>query len=73
MTETLGRRLRALRKERGLRLADVAGAAGISISWLNDMEHDRNSPSLDTLVRVAIALDTTAVGLLRGLKPYDVS
>ena len=70
MDETLGQRLIAMRRERGLRLADVADAAGISISWLNDMEHDRNTPSLDTLVRLATAFGTTAAELLRGVPPY---
>lgn len=71
MSETLGQRLRALRKERGLILADVAPAAGISISYLNDLEHDRCYPRLDTLVRLSIALDLPAVEILRNLPPFD--
>lgn len=71
MSQTLGQRLRALRKERGLRLVDVGEAGGLSVSHLNDMEHDRTKPSLGTLVRIAAALDLQVVEILSGVPPYD--
>jgi transcriptional regulator with XRE-family HTH domain len=73
MSETLGERLRALRQARGLRLVDVSRSAGISVSWLNDMEHDRNRPSLDTLLRLATSFDTTVIEILRDVGPFDAS
>ena len=72
MPGTLGQRLRALRLERGLILADVARASGLSISHINDLEHDRSAPSMGALVRLATAYDTTSVEILRGVPPYDL-
>jgi XRE family transcriptional regulator, regulator of sulfur utilization len=71
VSETLGQRLRTLRKERGLRLLDVAEAAVISVSYLNDLEHDRTNPSLKALARIAAALDLSAIQVLTGISPYD--
>jgi transcriptional regulator with XRE-family HTH domain len=71
VSTTLGQRLRALRHERGLRLIDVAEAAVMSVSYLNDLEHDRSQPRLDTFVRIAIALDLSVVDILHGVAPYD--
>lgn len=71
MGETLGQRLRALRTNRGLILADLAPAAGISLSYLSDLEHDRASPSLETLLRLSIALDLPVVEIIRHLPPFD--
>lgn len=68
---TLGQRLRELRTARGLTLAATAPAAGISVSFLNDLEHDRHLPSLGTLVRVSEALGTSLIEILRGVPPYD--
>ena len=73
MSDTLGRRLRRLRDERGLILAEVSEASGVSISHINDLEHDRSAPSLATLVRLATAFDITTVEILRGVHPYDTA
>lgn len=71
MSETLGQRLKELRQARDLTQPMVATAAGISVSFLNDMEHGRTKPSLDTLVRLSVAFDLTATEILRGVPPYD--
>ena len=71
MAITLGQRLRALRHERNLYLRDVAESAVVSVGYLNDLEHDRNAPRLDVLVRIATALDLQVVEILRGVSPYD--
>lgn len=69
---TLGQRLRALRTERGLILAELSIASGFSISHINDLEHDRSNPSLAALARLTTALGTTTVEILQGLPPYDI-
>ncbi len=51
-------------------LARLAEQAGLSTSYLNDIEHDRTVPSLGKLLQLAGALDTTVVGLLAGVDPY---
>ena len=44
-------RLRHLRQDRRLTLSRLAASAGLSVSYLNDIEHDRRSPTSDHLIR----------------------
>lgn len=67
---TLGARIRELRIERRLTLAQVGAIAGTSVSYLNDLEHDRRTPSLPKLQAVAASLGTSAYELLEGVDPY---
>lgn len=48
--------VRAAREDRGERLADVAEAAGISVSYLSMIERGLHAP-LDTRVKIAAALE----------------
>lgn len=50
---TLAARLRWLRHNADLTLAEVAQRAHISVSFLSDVERGRTLPSLDTLERIA--------------------
>lgn len=65
---TFGDRLRWLRWERDLTLADLSSATGLSISYLSDMERGRTLPTLATLYKLAAAYDMTASDLLRGVE-----
>nr|WP_246775391.1 cupin domain-containing protein [Methylobacterium aquaticum] len=56
----VGRRLRALRQERGLSLKAVAALTGLSIGYLSQVERGLSSPSLRALTQVA---DLFGVGL----------
>ncbi len=56
VTETVGRRVRAIRGERGLSARTVAAAAQISPSLLSGIERGTASPSLVSLVAIAEAL-----------------
>jgi transcriptional regulator with XRE-family HTH domain len=56
--------VRALRKELGRTLADVAAASGLSVPFLSQVENGRTSTSLRSLQALADALGTTAVALL---------
>lgn len=67
---SLGTRLRELRTSRELTLAQTARAADISVSYLNDIEHDRTVPTLGRLQRLAEAFDLDARGLLQGVDPF---
>src|SRR5260221_7907814 len=53
----LGRRIRTLRLERKLTLQTVAGMARVSQSLISQVERGLASPSINTLRRVAGALD----------------
>ncbi len=68
---TLGERVRALRQAQGWTLAVLASKASVSVSYLNDIEHDRSAPSLGKLAAVAAALGLSVTELLSGTTPYD--
>ncbi|EIZ79202.1 putative transcriptional regulator [Novosphingobium sp. Rr 2-17] len=55
--ETMGRRLRVIRRERNSTLADVSARARISVSALSKIENAQISVSYDILKRVCDALD----------------
>jgi len=57
-TTGLGSRLRQLRAARGLSLAEVASAAGISVGFLSALERSQMSASVGTLRRLARHYDT---------------
>jgi transcriptional regulator with XRE-family HTH domain len=67
----LGGRLRRLREAKGLRLVEAASRAGISVSYLSDVERGRRLPSLEVLESIAAHLGTTVGGVLRDLYPWD--
>jgi transcriptional regulator with XRE-family HTH domain len=48
----LGTRLRALRRERGLKLADVSGGTGISSSFLSLVESGKNDVTISRLAKL---------------------
>ena len=65
--ENLASRLRKIRDDRGLSLDEVAGKAGISKTYLWELERDTGGtkkPSADVLLRIAQALSTTLAELL---------
>ncbi|WP_040337693.1 helix-turn-helix domain-containing protein [Candidatus Blastococcus massiliensis] len=51
--QNVGHRLRALRTERGARLADVAETTGISVSTLSRLESGGRRPTLELLLPLA--------------------
>jgi transcriptional regulator with XRE-family HTH domain len=53
----LGKRLRALRHEQGLTLADLGRQAGLSASYLSQVERGITTPSLSKLTTIASTLD----------------
>ena len=54
--EQLGQALRAARKARGLRLEDVALAAGVGIRFVSELERGKTTARLGETLRVAAAL-----------------
>jgi transcriptional regulator with XRE-family HTH domain len=59
----LGARLRSLRQARRLTLRDVSQRAGVTESFLSQVERDVTSPSIATLQRIARALDLSIAQL----------
>ena len=61
----LGARIRAERTRSGMSLAGLAEVTGISKTYLVRLEgNDKANPSLETLHRIATALDVTVADLL---------
>ena len=54
--ESLGRRLKALRTEQGMTLAQLGDMVGLSASYLSQIERNKAKPSLAALSSVAEAL-----------------
>lgn len=59
----LGPRIRSLRQARRLTLRDVADRAGVTESFLSQVERDVTSPSIATVQRIAGALDLSIAQL----------
>jgi XRE family transcriptional regulator, fatty acid utilization regulator len=66
---TLGRRVRHLRRARGLTLAQLATAVGSASSALSMIENGRREPRLSLLQSIAAALDVPVEDLLRSEAP----
>ena len=62
----LGRRIRELREQRGAALRAVAEAAGVSESFLSQVERGVASPSVATLRRMAEALGESVASFFQG-------
>jgi transcriptional regulator with XRE-family HTH domain len=60
---TLSEKLRAIRKERGLTLQQVATASGLSKAFVSQIESGTANPSLASLKRVGNALDIPLAAL----------
>ncbi len=71
VTETVRRRLRALRIEQGLTLEAVASRAAIDVSTLSRLESGKRRLALDHLPPLAAALGTSVDDLLRPAEPLD--
>jgi len=63
-----GGKIRAIRERRSLTLKDVAEKAGVSESLVSQIERDKVSPAIDTLLAIADALEIDFDYLFAGLK-----
>lgn len=55
-TPKVGARVRALRRERGLTIEQIASATGLTKGFISQLERDRTSPSLSSIARICDAL-----------------
>jgi transcriptional regulator with XRE-family HTH domain len=65
VTLAFGGAVRALREERGYRQEGFAAHAGIDRSYFGAIERGEFNVSLETIVKVATALEVTAAEVLR--------
>lgn len=52
-----------IRSEKGLSCEQIAIRAGISKSYVNDIENNRRNPTLNVLCRLSLALDVSPCDL----------
>lgn len=67
-SDTLGNRIRYLRSEAALSQEQLALKAGIAPSFLGEIERGIKKPSIDTIEKIAIALEIS----LSELFNYDI-
>ena len=67
----IGRRIAHRRKELGLRQVQVCERAGINDKYLSCIERATSIPSLDVIMKLALALDTTPDEFLTGSVRYN--
>ncbi len=65
IAELLGERIRLLRNQRGLSQEGLAYKASINTSYMGQVERGEKSPTIDTLEKIALALDVTLEELFR--------
>ena len=69
LSAAFGRRLRLLRKQKtSLSQEALAEKAGVHRTYIGHLERGKGSPTLDTIVRVARALNVGAADLVEGLE-----
>lgn len=66
----IGKRIAHRRKELGLKQAEVCERAGINDKYLSCIERATSIPSLEVVMRLALALDTTPDEFLTGSIRY---
>ena len=60
----IGKRVRELRNENELSLRELGKRAGVTASFLSQVENDQVSPSLNSLQSIATALNVPMFSLL---------
>lgn len=63
--KNLGQKIRQLRNQKGLTIAQLAEIAGIDDYYLGEIERAQKKPSLDTLLKLSNALDIELYLLLK--------
>jgi transcriptional regulator with XRE-family HTH domain len=59
MSESIGKRIKVLRTDQGMTLSDLGEKVKLSISYLSQIERDKTTPSLSTLMDMARVLDVS--------------
>lgn len=67
----IGKRIAQRRKDLGLKQTEVCERAGINDKYLSCIERATSIPSLEVIMKLALALDTTPDTFLTGCIRYD--
>lgn len=69
----LGARLRALREQKGLSQGDLEQRSGLLRCYISSVEHSHTVPSIDTLERMARALEVPIQSLLEEGSEHEIA
>ena len=67
----IGKRIARRRKELGLKQSEVEEKADLGYKYLSNIEHSISIPSVEVIMRLAVALDTTPDEFLIGTLSHD--
>ncbi len=73
--ESVGERIRVLRREKGLSLEEVSRLTGFEIAFLEDLENNKVQPQLGTSIKLSRALDSAFGRIVSGVgnKLYSIT
>ena len=69
--ETIGRRVRSARKQRRISLEDLGHLSEVNWTTIGKIERGASSPSVESLVRIAAALEIDPGTLISGITAMD--
>lgn len=69
--KALGERIAKRRKVLNMTQEEVAEATGLSNNYISNIENNHSIPSIDTLLKICVAIDTTPNYLLLGISSYS--
>ena len=64
--QTIGSRIRYLRKKKGVTLSEAARATAISKSNISSFENDKSKPSIDALINLSNYFEVSSDWIIRG-------
>ena len=67
----IGSRIRAVRQDLGISLEDLGELSEVNWTSIGKIERGVSSPTVETLVRIAGALEIDPASLVSGVKPTD--
>lgn len=73
VAQVFGERLRELREKRGETTRSLAETAGMSYTYVSDLERGIKTPTLATIVRLAIALRCKVTQLVDVFNNHDLA
>lgn len=63
LRQRFGRRLKSLRRQRGMTQEELAVASGLSVSFIRSIEQGVHAPSFESMEAIASALDVEVKSL----------
>ena len=67
----VGKKIREIRKEKGLSMRELARLSTVSSSTMSDIENERINPSIATLDKIAQALNVPIENIVANTKTED--